>query len=232
MIIVFEGLNRCGKSTQITKLAERLEYEKNKVFVFQEPGTSDVGKIIRNDIIKNSTLKPNPVTQTFLFSACRSELSSILFQKFSFEEMYGPDVFILIDRWKASMYAHQGAKLWSKKPYITSSLLTFINKCNEIASFDIHPNLSLFFELDLETIKLRLQSEQENDIFSNEKDIFLKRVVELYNRYILENDKMENFIKINSNNKSIDFIHEEVYNITMHFRKELQEINHEPKKEE
>jgi dTMP kinase len=223
MIIIFEGLDRCGKTTQLQKLAERLQYEKNQVFTFVEPGSTPVGEIIRNDIIK-SQLKLNPITQIFLFAAARSELSAALFKKFTTDELYGPTNIILIDRWKASTFAYQGAKFWSNKSYVLNTLLNIINKTNDIASFDIRPNLSLFFELDLETIKLRLQSETSTDIFTDEKELFYKRVAEMYNRYIFENDKNENFVKINTNNKNIDRIHEEVYNTIQFYRKQLNKV--------
>lgn len=232
MIIIFEGLDRSGKTTQLTKLAERLEMQKMRVFSFQEPGSTEVGKIIRTEIIKNQSFKLNPISQIYAFALARTELSSYLFSKFTPEELYGSETFILIDRWKASTYAYQGAKLWSPKPYIHNAMLKIINDTNEVASFQIKPNLSLFFDLDLETVKLRLQAESEKDIFSSEKDSFYKRVASLYDRYIFENDKNENFVKINTSNKNIDFIHEEVHNIVAHFSTKLKELSNEQKKEE
>lgn len=221
MIIVVEGLDRSGKSTQISKLKERLEYEKKKVLVFREPGSTEIGEIIRNEIIKKPNLDPNPLTQLFLFAAARAQLSGYLLTKFSYEDLYGPDIFILIDRWKASSFAYQGANLFSKSPYTFNRMLGFINDLNEYASFELKPNLSLFFELDLETIILRLKQEDGEDFLSGQKEKFYKRVQDLYRRYIFENDKRENFLLINANNKTIDHIHEQVYSMVIFEQQEI-----------
>lgn len=221
MIIVLEGLDRSGKSTQIAKIKDRLVYEKKKVFVFREPGATQIGEIIRNEIIKKHELKPNAFTQLFLFAAARAELSGYLLSKFTIDQLYDPDTYILLDRWKASTYAYQGALLSTKSPYITSKMLNFINSINDTASFDIKPSLTLFFDVKLETLFLRLQQETGKDIFSSQKQKFYERAKELYDRYIFENQKNENIMIMNCNDKTIDYIHEQVYNLIMYERELL-----------
>ena len=53
MIISFEGLDGCGKSTQINKLKEYLESTGRKVAVLREPGGNMISEKIRDILLDN-----------------------------------------------------------------------------------------------------------------------------------------------------------------------------------
>ena len=72
-LITFEGIDGCGKSTQIQKLKALLEGTGRKVYLFREPGGTPLSEEIRA-ILLDSNRTIHPVTEMILFSAARSDL--------------------------------------------------------------------------------------------------------------------------------------------------------------
>src|SRR5213596_1322702 len=73
--ITFEGSEGCGKSTQVQRLAARLERAGVPYLVTREPGGTPIGETIR-ELLQfaphNSTMTPE--TELLLFEASRSQL--------------------------------------------------------------------------------------------------------------------------------------------------------------
>src|SRR5690625_1570882 len=72
-LITFEGIDGCGKSTQISLLREYLEIKGVHFSVFREPGGTSLSEQIRT-ILLHEKGAMNPVTELLLFSAARSQL--------------------------------------------------------------------------------------------------------------------------------------------------------------
>src|SRR5690625_5673608 len=72
-LITFEGIDGCGKSTQIALLREYLEKKGVHFSVFREPGGTSLSEQIRT-ILLHEKGAMNPVTELLLFSAARSQL--------------------------------------------------------------------------------------------------------------------------------------------------------------
>ena len=74
MFITFEGIDFCGKSTQIELLKEHLIYENKKVEIIREPGGTAISEKIRELLLskKNNEMFIEP--EIFLFSASRAQL--------------------------------------------------------------------------------------------------------------------------------------------------------------
>ncbi|MDA8792464.1 dTMP kinase [Bacteriovoracaceae bacterium] len=72
-IISFEGIEACGKSTQIELLKEYLDENKITYLALREPGSNDTAEKIR-DLLLNKDLKKDPLTEILLFMAARREL--------------------------------------------------------------------------------------------------------------------------------------------------------------
>ena len=70
--IVIEGTDGTGKSTQVERLAERLEGSGLEVVQFHEPDGVEISGEIRS-IIKNGSLARSAFTNLLLFSASRRE---------------------------------------------------------------------------------------------------------------------------------------------------------------
>src|SRR5690625_7692446 len=72
-LITFEGIDGCGKSTQIALLREYLEKKGVHFSVFREPGGASLSEQIRT-ILLHEKGAMTPVTELLLFSAARSQL--------------------------------------------------------------------------------------------------------------------------------------------------------------
>ncbi|MBS0236006.1 MAG: dTMP kinase [Proteobacteria bacterium] len=68
--IVFEGIDCCGKSTQIQHLKKRLENDGISVLATREPGGTPLAEKIRTLILEESL---DPMTELLLLSAARHE---------------------------------------------------------------------------------------------------------------------------------------------------------------
>src|SRR5262249_51345387 len=74
-LITFEGSEGCGKSTQVKRLAARLEKEGVTLVVLREPGGTAIGEAIRH-LLQHSEENQDmtPETELLLFEASRSQL--------------------------------------------------------------------------------------------------------------------------------------------------------------
>jgi dTMP kinase len=74
-LISFEGSEGSGKTSQIARLAERLQRLKRDVVTVREPGGTEIGEQIRNIIVHNSKGDEMcPETELLLFAASRAQL--------------------------------------------------------------------------------------------------------------------------------------------------------------
>jgi dTMP kinase len=74
-LISFEGSEGSGKSSQIARLAARLQRMGRNVVTVREPGGTEIGEQIRNIIVHNSKGDEMcPETELLLFAASRAQL--------------------------------------------------------------------------------------------------------------------------------------------------------------
>lgn len=101
-LITFEGIEGCGKSTQIVMLAERLRELGYVVLVSREPGATRLGKELR-DLLLDPTHDPDALTELLLYLADRREHC---------RRVIGParerGEIVLLDRFVDSTWVYQG----------------------------------------------------------------------------------------------------------------------------
>jgi dTMP kinase len=101
--ITFEGLDGCGKSTQLDRLAAVLRAQNLPLVVTREPGGTPMGDKIRQLLLDSSTSSLAPLAELALMFASRAQ--HIL-------EVIGPAVaegrIVLCDRFTDSTEAYQG----------------------------------------------------------------------------------------------------------------------------
>jgi dTMP kinase len=73
LFVSFEGIEGCGKTTQIALLAERLETEGTPVLVTREPGGTRVGDGIRQIVLDSKTVDLTAEAELLLFYASRRQ---------------------------------------------------------------------------------------------------------------------------------------------------------------
>jgi len=163
ILISFEGSEGCGKSTQIRKIADRLEeIDHRDVVVTREPGGTIIGEDIRHLLMHADSSKSIlPETELLLFAASRAQLV---------REIILPAVqdgkIVLCDRFLDSTTVYQGVAR-----QIADDPVTMIN---EFAVGEIVPDLTVVLdippEIGFERIKHRVSDmpdrmEQENIAF-------------------------------------------------------------------
>lgn len=104
VFITFEGIEGCGKSTQLELLAAHLEKAGHAVLVTREPGGTDLGESIRQLLLDPDNGAMAPLTELLLYEAARAQLVS---------ERIRPALeagqVVLCDRFYDSTTAYQGA---------------------------------------------------------------------------------------------------------------------------
>jgi dTMP kinase len=103
IFITFEGLDGCGKSTQMEKLAQALRAEGHDVVTTREPGGTPTGEKIRSLLLDSGTRQLSPYAELSLMFAARAQ---------HIEEVIVPALeagkVVLSDRFTDSSEAYQG----------------------------------------------------------------------------------------------------------------------------
>ena len=104
VFISFEGGEGAGKSTQLRRLADRLNGGRREVVVTREPGGSPGAEAIRDLLVTGAAERWSPVTETLLMYASRRD---------HLERVIVPALergaVVLCDRFADSTRAYQGA---------------------------------------------------------------------------------------------------------------------------
>ena len=155
MLINFEGIDGCGKSTQIHLLKQYLEERGKKVQVYREPGGTSIAEEIRL-ILLDSKYEISAVSELLLFSAARAQLV---------QDKIIPalerGITVILDRFYDSTTAYQG--------YGRSVLpIDEIILLNKMASHGLVPEITFYLrisqELALQRRKERAQEEQRDSL--------------------------------------------------------------------
>jgi dTMP kinase len=101
--ITFEGLDGCGKSTQLERLAQALRAQSLPVVMTREPGGTTTGEKIRDILLDTSTTGLAPMAELALMFASRAQ---------HIKEVVQPALdagnILLCDRFTDSSEAYQG----------------------------------------------------------------------------------------------------------------------------
>ncbi len=101
--ITFEGLDGCGKTTQLEKLATVLRGEGIDVLTTREPGGTEIGERIRSVLLDSRTAGLDPWTELALMFASRAQqLAQVI------RPALGEGRWVLCDRFTDSTEAYQG----------------------------------------------------------------------------------------------------------------------------
>jgi len=144
-LVSFEGSEGSGKSTQIARLASRLQQSGREVVATREPGGTEIGEQIRNIIVHNSRGdEMTPEAELLLFAAARAQVV---------REVIAPALLrgavVLSDRFLDSTTVYQGiARNLAPGP---------VNEINRFAVGDVMPHLTLVIDVPTEVSLARLK---------------------------------------------------------------------------
>jgi dTMP kinase len=132
-----DGVEGCGKSTQISLLAERLRADGVDVVVTHEPGGTEVGEGIRALLLDPRYTDVTALTEVFLFCASRAQHVA---------EVIRPALeagkTVICDRFGASTAVYQG--------FAGGLGFALVEQLNETATTGILPDLTIILDLDPE----------------------------------------------------------------------------------
>lgn len=103
MFITFEGIDFCGKSTQVELLKDFLIEQRKDVHLIREPGGTEISEKIRKILLDKKNNEMVMETEIFLFSASRAQLVREVIRPFLQKGYY-----VISDRFHDSSTAYQG----------------------------------------------------------------------------------------------------------------------------
>ncbi len=191
LFITFEGADGCGKTTQIELLNKYLKEKGRRTLLTREPGAKGLGVKLR-EILLNYDGEVSPQCESFLFLADRAQHVDCIIKPALKE-----GIVILCDRHTDSTVAYQG--------YGRGLDLDRINMLNDIATGGLKPDLTIVFDVDVETSMTRVG--KEKDRMESSGVDFFNKVREGY----LEIAKKEpNRVKVIDSSDTIENIHKKV----------------------
>jgi dTMP kinase len=135
--ITFEGGEGSGKSTQIRKLAERLDAAKLRTIVTREPGGSPGAEIIRHLVLSGMGKLLGPDAETLLFAAARDDHVRTVIQP-----ALAQGIWVLCDRFFDSTRVYQG-RLGQVAPGV-------VNAMQRVTIGDLKPDLTIILDVPVE----------------------------------------------------------------------------------
>ncbi|MCW2927984.1 MAG: dTMP kinase [Thermoleophilia bacterium] len=104
LLISFEGIDGCGKTTQLQRIAARLRLAGSDPVVVREPGGTHLGEQVRELLLDPATGDIDPAAEALLYAASRAELVAT-----TIEPALAEGRVVLMDRYVDSSLAYQGA---------------------------------------------------------------------------------------------------------------------------
>ncbi len=142
--ITFEGSEGCGKSTQIQRLAERLEKSGVPFLVTREPGGTPIGETIK-DLLQFAPHGSGMTSETelLLFEASRSQLV-----RETIKPALERGLCVISDRFFDSTTVYQGVarKLDART----------VEQLNAFATGDCVPQMTFLLDVDVATARARM----------------------------------------------------------------------------
>src|ERR1700760_1816944 len=135
--ISFEGGEGSGKSTQIKKLAERLEAAKLRSVVTREPGGSPGAEVIRHLLLSGMGKLLGPDAETLLFAAARDDHVRTVIQP-----ALNQGAWVLCDRFSDSTRVYQGRA--GNVP------VGLVNALERVTIGDLKPDLTIILDVPVE----------------------------------------------------------------------------------
>ena len=164
LFVTFEGIDGCGKSTQVTALKDSLEKKGTKVIVIREPGATLIGEKIRSILLDKANSGMSSETELLLYEAARAQIVN---------EVIRPALkagkVVICDRFYDSSVAYQG--------YARGLPLESIDSLNRFAAGGLEPDLTFLLDLPPQAARDRMNiREGSEDRLETEGLVFMEKV--------------------------------------------------------
>ncbi|HMG36234.1 MAG TPA: dTMP kinase [Blastocatellia bacterium] len=145
LFITMEGIDGCGKSTQMKLLAEAFLARGVEPLVTREPGGTPLGEAVRKLLTSELSLNIAPPAELFLIAGARAQHVA---------EVIRPALeqgrIVISDRYTDSTVAFQG--------HGRGLDLELISRVNDLATGGLRPHLTLVIDLEPQLARQRLNA--------------------------------------------------------------------------
>ena len=181
--ISFEGIEGCGKTTQIALLSDYLKNHSIAHTITREPGGTAVGEGIRKILLDSETIHLTAASELLLFYASRSQ---------NIQEKIKPALerkeVVICDRYYHASLAYQG--------YGRGIPLDFIQKLTDLVCAPYRPDMTLLLDIEPEVglarARARNHSRPENEGRFEAEDLdFYNRVRDGYLELASQDERIQ-----------------------------------------
>jgi dTMP kinase len=201
--ITFEGLDGCGKSTQLNRLADVLRAEGIDLIVTRQPGGTPIGEKVRAVLLDSRTEGLAPLAELALMFAARSQL---------LEEVVKPALadgkWVLCDRFTDSSEAYQGGG----RQLGSEAVLTL----HRVLCRDMQPDLTILMDSDVaaSVARARRRNQQAVDAAQGDENRFEKEnrafFTRVHDKYLEIAKRDSNRVVMVDARKSADATHPQI----------------------
>lgn len=197
MFITFEGIDFCGKSTQVELLKKYFEKKGKSVEVIREPGGTDISEKIRDILLDKKNNRMFMETELLLFSASRAQLVREKIKPF-----LENGKIVISDRFHDSSTAYQG--------FGRGLPVNAVMNVHELAIGDTVPDITFFIDIPVSVAIERKKAKTANELDRIEvsADDFFEKVRNGY----LSIAKTESRFRVLDGTESIESIHHKIIN--------------------
>lgn len=207
ILITFEGIEGCGKTTQAKKIYNYLLKSNYNVILTQEPGATKIGEIVREILLSVTNKNIDPYAELYLYLADRAQhLNEIIYPN------YENGKIIICDRYYHSTIVYQG--------FARNIGLETIDLLHSVMPSFVTPNITFILDVSVDEsvrrTKKRMQEEKSNLFvrFELEERAFHEKIRQGY----LEIQKRESSkVLIIDGMKEIDEITTQIINYLKEF---------------
>lgn len=157
LFVNFEGIDGCGKTTQLRLLAGRLREAGREVVETVEPGGTRIGERIRAILLDPASQEMFPTTEMLLYFAARAQ---------NVDQIIAPALklgkIVLSDRFTDSTMAYQGLGRGLGE--------ALVQTLDEVACRGLKPDLTFLIDIDLETSLARARTRNRENSSSDRMD--------------------------------------------------------------
>ena len=197
LFIAFEGIDGCGKSTQVKLLSGNLEKAGHKVYSTFEPTGSPIGSVIRD--IFNHKIEADHRVIAGLFVADR--LDHLLNKTNGILKKMEEGYTVITDRYYFSSYAYHSVHM----------PLDWVIKANSLSEELLRPDLNIYIDIDPEISMKRLNSGRSSlELYETVENLRLVR-----DKYLesIEHLKFKEKVLISDGNRSADIIATDIWEV-------------------
>ncbi len=166
LFITFEGIEGCGKSTQVKRLSGRLSDQKIPYIVTLEPGGTKLGEKIRQILLDSNNNRIFPLTELILYAADRAQ---------HVEEVIKPALetgkWVICDRFFDATVAYQG--------FARGQDMGLIRILNKKAAQGLRPDITFLFDCPVE-VGLHRARKRNRDLSQEGQDRFEREKMDFH----------------------------------------------------